>query len=141
MRCRRRVGKSGCALWRTAKRVKAPDLAQLDLSCLRRAGCGAEPIQAKTLADFASKLAPARFDPKAFLPSYGMAEATLAVTFTDHRGTGHDLVFDESTLRGLRTDTVDGKGLAEVTPHVVALADYEGLPAHADSIRLRQGRP
>jgi histidinol dehydrogenase len=34
--------------------------------------------------------------------------------------------------------TVDDKGLAQVAPHVIALAEYEGLPAHADSIRLRQ---
>jgi fatty-acyl-CoA synthase len=63
------------------KRVKEKDLTDLDLSCLRRTGCGAEPIQAKTLRDFADKLRPAKFDPKSFLPSYGMAEATLAITF------------------------------------------------------------
>ncbi len=44
-------------------------------------GCGAEPIQAQALREFAERLAPARFDPRAFLPSYGMAEATLAITF------------------------------------------------------------
>ena len=81
-----------------AKRLKDKDVADLDLSCLRRAGCGAEPIQAKTLRDFASKLAPARFDAKAFLPSYGMAEATLAITFVPH-----------ST--GVRTDTIEKQSL------------------------------
>ncbi len=54
-----------------AKRLKEKDVADLDLSCLHRAGCGAEPIQARTLRDFAAKLAPAKFDPKALLPSYG----------------------------------------------------------------------
>jgi fatty-acyl-CoA synthase len=63
------------------KRVKEKDVADLDLSSLRRTGCGAEPIQAKTLREFADKLRPAKFDPKSFLPSYGMAEATLAITF------------------------------------------------------------
>lgn len=81
-----------------AKRLKDKDVADLDLSCLRRAGCGAEPIQAKTLRDFAAKLAPAKFDPKAFLPSYGMAEATLAITFVPH-----------ST--GVRTDVIEKKSL------------------------------
>jgi histidinol dehydrogenase len=28
-------------------------------------------------------------------------------------------------------------GLTQVAPHVEALADYEGLPAHAESVRLR----
>jgi fatty-acyl-CoA synthase len=70
-----------------AKRLKDKDVAGLDLSCMRITGCGAEPIQARTLRDFASKLAPCGFDPKSFLPSYGMAEATLAISFVPH-GTG-----------------------------------------------------
>lgn len=81
-----------------AKRLKDKELAGLDLSCLRIAGCGAEPIQARTLREFAERLAPAGFDPNAFLPSYGMAEATLAITFTKH-GTGFS------------TDTVDSHSL------------------------------
>lgn len=64
-----------------AKRVRDKDIAALDLSSLRVAGCGAEPIRAKTLRAFAERLAPAGFDDKAFLPSYGMAESCLAITF------------------------------------------------------------
>jgi fatty-acyl-CoA synthase len=77
-----------------AKRLKDKDVEGLDLSCLRVAGCGAEPIQAKALRDFAARLAPAKFDPHAFVPSYGMAEATLAITFSPLGA-------------GLSTDTVD----------------------------------
>jgi fatty-acyl-CoA synthase len=82
------------------KRVKEKDLGDLDLSCLRRAGCGAEPIQAKTLHEFAEKLRPAKFDARAFLPSYGMAEATLAITFVP-------------AFSGVRSDTVDKAGLEQ----------------------------
>ena len=32
---------------------------------------------------------------------------------------------------------VSPEGLRQVAPHVEALADYEGLPAHAESVRLR----
>src|SRR5690606_6313911 len=67
-----------------AKRVTEKDLSSLDLSILRVAGCGAEPIRARTLTEFAEKLAPAGFDAAALLPSYGMAESCLAITF--HRG-------------------------------------------------------
>jgi len=81
-----------------AKRLKDKDVDGLDLSCLRVAGCGAEPIQAKALRDFATRLQPARFDPRAFVPSYGMAEATLAISFSP-------------LGRGLRTDTVDPQAL------------------------------
>jgi fatty-acyl-CoA synthase len=63
------------------KRVKESDLASLDLSSWRIAGCGAEPIQAQTLHDFAKKFAAAGFQETSFLPCYGMAENTLAITF------------------------------------------------------------
>jgi fatty-acyl-CoA synthase len=86
-----------------AKRLKDKDVLGLDLSCLRVAGCGAEPIQARALREFAAKLAPAGFDPRAFVPSYGMAEATLAVTFVP-------------LGEGLRTDTRAGSGSASGTP-------------------------
>ncbi len=88
-----------------AKRMKDKDVEGLDLSCLRIAGCGAEPIQAKALRDFAAKLAPVGFDARAFVPSYGMAEATLAVTFMPLRA-------------GLQTDRVDPQALtrAEASP-------------------------
>ncbi|MBS1791080.1 MAG: fatty acyl-AMP ligase [Acidobacteria bacterium] len=62
------------------KRLRDSDLENLDLSCLRIAGCGAEPIQASTLRSFAERLAPTGFRPESFLPSYGMAEATLAIS-------------------------------------------------------------
>jgi fatty-acyl-CoA synthase len=81
-----------------SKRVKEKDLQGLDLSCIRIAGCGAEPIQARTLREFQEKLAPAKFNPKAYIPSYGMAEATLAITFVQH-GTGFS------------TESVDAKEL------------------------------
>jgi fatty-acyl-CoA synthase len=68
------------------KRVREADLASLDLSSLRIAGCGAEPIRARTLAEFAERFAPAGFDASALLPSYGMAESCLAITF-HRRGT------------------------------------------------------
>lgn len=74
------------------KRISDKDLAALDLSSLRVAGCGAEPIRAATLEAFSERFAAAGFDAKAFLPSYGMAESCLAITF--HRG-GTPMIVDE----------------------------------------------
>jgi fatty-acyl-CoA synthase len=64
------------------RRVKEPDLAGLDLSRWRIAGCGAEPVHAPTLAAFAAKFAPVGFRNTSFLPSYGLAEHVLAATFS-----------------------------------------------------------
>ncbi len=96
-----------------AKRLKEKDVADLDLSCLHRAGCGAEPIQARTLRDFAAKLAPAKFDPKAFLPSYGMAEATLAITFVPK-------------MTGVRGDLIEKKSLEQGEAKPAPSPDAEG---------------
>jgi fatty-acyl-CoA synthase len=58
------------------RRIK--DVAGLDLSCWRVAGCGAEPIHAPTLAAFAERFADAGFRASSFLPCYGLAEHVLA---------------------------------------------------------------
>jgi 1-acyl-sn-glycerol-3-phosphate acyltransferase len=55
-------------------------LAGLDLSSLRVAGCGSEPISARTLTDFTQKFAPFGFRAEAFLPVYGLAESAAALT-------------------------------------------------------------
>jgi histidinol dehydrogenase len=39
--------------------------------------------------------------------------------------------------RHVHAVVVPPEGLAQVAPHVEALADYEGLPAHAESVRMR----
>ena len=67
----------------TQKRVRDRDLSGLDLSCVRVAGCGAEPIQADTLRAFAARFGQFGFRESAFVPSYGMAEYTLAIAFSN----------------------------------------------------------
>lgn len=62
------------------ERSTAEERAALDLSHWSTAMNGAEPVQASTLRDFAEAFAPAGFRPEAFLPVYGLAEATLLVS-------------------------------------------------------------
>lgn len=82
-----------------ASRAATPaQLANWDLSCLRVVGCGAEPIQAGVLREFIDTFSAAGLKPESLLPSYGMAEATLAVTF-------HDVT------RPIVTDRVDAAAL------------------------------
>ena len=59
------------------------DAATLDLSALRVAGIGGDMLRPDRLEAFADALAPAGFRKTAFLASYGLAEATLAVSFAD----------------------------------------------------------
>ncbi len=65
-------------LLRLAPRAVA---AGLDLSAWECAMIGAEPIPAALLRRFADAFAATGFRPAAFFPVYGLAEATVAVTF------------------------------------------------------------
>jgi acyl-CoA synthetase (AMP-forming)/AMP-acid ligase II len=63
-----------------ARHVTDAQLQGLDLSSLRVAMNGAEPIRASTLDRVTERLAPYGFRPDVFLPCYGMAEVTLCAT-------------------------------------------------------------
>jgi fatty-acyl-CoA synthase len=64
------------------KRYMNDDLTQVDLSSIRTIGCGAEPISAKLVERFLSQFKKCGLKKTAFLPSYGMAETTLAITMS-----------------------------------------------------------
>jgi fatty-acyl-CoA synthase len=66
----------------STKRVRDEDVVGLDLSSWRLAVCGAEPISVATLQAFAQRFAPLGFRSSALRPVYGLAEASLAVTFS-----------------------------------------------------------
>lgn len=61
------------------RKITAEDRATLDLSSWRVACNGAEPVRRETLERFAEMFAPCGFNDRAFLPGYGLAEATLGV--------------------------------------------------------------
>lgn len=65
------------------KHTSAEEFQRLDLSCLRVVGCGAEPNHPETLRSFAAHFAAAGLRPGAVVPCYGMAEATLAISFSE----------------------------------------------------------
>ena len=67
----------------SARRASKAEDGALDLSAVRIAGIGGDMVRPEALRLFADAFAPAGFDAKAFLPSYGMAEATLAISFTE----------------------------------------------------------
>lgn len=65
-------------------RIKEKYLNELNLKSVRIALCGAEPINAKTLNQFINKFEICNFKASAFVPCYGMAENTLAISFHDN---------------------------------------------------------
>lgn len=74
---------------------------RFDLSRWRLAGNGADMIRPDVMQHFTDAFADAGFDPKCFMPSYGLAEATLAVTLMPaSEGIIVDLV-EESELSGV----------------------------------------
>lgn len=76
------------------KRTRESKLEQMDLSCVKALGCGAEPNHPETLRNFLDFFGRAGLKPNTLLPAYGMAEATLAITFHPLRSL-------------LRTDVID----------------------------------
>jgi acyl-CoA synthetase (AMP-forming)/AMP-acid ligase II len=62
------------------RRIKPEQLAQLDLTSLRSAGNGGEPVNPAVIEAFHRKFAPCGLDHKALCPAYGLAEATLMVS-------------------------------------------------------------
>ncbi|HEX2797081.1 MAG TPA: fatty acyl-AMP ligase, partial [Immundisolibacter sp.] len=119
------------------RRLRPTDVAQYDLSAWRIAGVGAETIRAETLEQFAAVLHDSGFRAEAFLPCYGMAECSLAVSFAP-LGLGID------------TDTVDAQVLGH--QRVAQMADAHTtsvnrfvncgavLPGHSLEIRDEAGR-
>lgn len=90
------------------RRERSVNAAELDLSSWRIAGIGGDMIRPPVLAAFFATFASRGFRAEAFLPSYGMAEATLAICFAPIE-------------RGIETDTVD-----------LDLLEYEGVAAAPD---------
>jgi fatty-acyl-CoA synthase len=105
------------AFARVAKRATDADLLRWDLSCVRVVGCGAEPINAATLRTFVDRLGRAGLRPNVLLPCYGMAEATLAMSFV---GLGAEL----------KVDRVDGLELVSCgrpfAGHEIGIFDDDG---------------
>lgn len=119
------------------RRTSAAKLATLDLSSLKALGCGAEPNHPGTLRAFVEHFKEAGLNPGALLPCYGMAEATLAMTFNP-------------LGEGMRTDRIDADiyhregraqpvGANEEGPHVLEYVSC-GFPLPAHQVKVMDER-
>jgi fatty-acyl-CoA synthase len=76
-----------------ARRLREGDGERFDLSRWRVAGVGAEMIRPEALESFVRAVKGSGFTGEAFVPSYGMAEVGLAISFAQReRGVGVDRV-------------------------------------------------
>ena len=121
-----------------ARRIRTEDVTRYDLSAWRIAGIGAEPIRAELPDRFARLLAPAGFDPRAFVPCYGMAESSLAISFAPlGQGVVVDWIDADHLAENMRVSAA-GEGTGRVSGFVRCGA---ALPEHEIAIRDDQGHP
>ena len=90
-------------------KVTEEQRANLDLSCWQVAFSGAEPVRAETLENFSKLYSPYGFNPQAFYPCYGMAEATLFITGGDAEQKPKTIYIDGHALAEDRIVIVDKK--------------------------------
>lgn len=106
-------------------------IAGLDLSHWRLAFNGAEPVSAATTERFTRLLAPAGVRDTVMYPAYGMAEATLAITFPEPGSPVRVLSVDREALAAEGRAVAVGTG-APGAKDVVSV----GHPVHGIELRL-----
>ncbi|MFB7369836.1 amino acid adenylation domain-containing protein [Streptomyces sp. NPDC056222] len=120
------------ALALVERRVPDDALARLDLTRVRMVLVGAEPISPTVWRAFLRRMRRTGLAASAPQPVYGLAEATLAVTFPPPGEVARPLVLDRAALsRGRAVDAVPG-------PDAVELMDV-GSPVHGCAVRITDG--
>lgn len=113
------------------RRIRAEDRTEFDLSSLRVAFSGAEPIRVATLESFAKAYEPYGLRPGALLDGYGLAEATLVVSGTVAGEGPTTTAVDREALLGGRivpgdTQMIVGVGKARLSREIL-IADPDTL--------------
>lgn len=111
-------------------RITDEELDGVDLSGWRFALNGAEPVAPETLRRFLARFARWGLRPEALTPVYGLAEATLGVSFSDPYTPFRTLRFDRAAL---------GEGRVVPDPQGVELVDL-GTPLAGVEIDAPVGR-
>ncbi len=117
---------------------------ELELSCIRLIFNGAEPISAALCREFSRTMAPFGYRDKAMFPVYGLAEASLAVTFSEPETSLATLTARRDSLApGKHVEVVTGtdtQGIelvsvgAAIEGSEVMIADGNGQPAENDRV-------
>lgn len=118
---------------------RSPDR-NFDLSQWRVAGIGGDMVRPETLEKFANMFAASNFKKSAFLPSYGLAESTLAVTFAavDSTFEVDDVLLEERQNDVFAQPAGDEPGISSVRHFVLC---GRPLPQHELCIKANDGQP
>ena len=111
-------------------KLRPEHAATLDLACLRLVFNGAEPIAVGVMRDFTAALAPAGLAPTAMFPVYGMAEASLAVSFPPLASLPLVHALDRACMAG------EGRAERRPTEDGALLVADEGKPVPGCEIRV-----
>ena len=108
---------------------RVPNTEGIDLSSMTTFICGAEPVLPRTMESFVRHYSSSGLRPGAMVPAFGLAEATLAVSFSPH-------------LRGLAVDEVDLETLshhrrATSSPHSLKTIRVASCGTPLDGLRVR----
>ncbi|MBT8472125.1 MAG: fatty acyl-AMP ligase [Marinicaulis sp.] len=121
-----------------AKRSARAEPGSIDLSTLRVAGIGGDMVRAEALNAFADAFEPFGFSRKSFTPSYGMAEATLAIAFPQ---LDREIIVDQVDMRHYTRS-----GIAQPASAVTSPEHNRGfvlcgaaLPGHDIEVRNEKG--
>lgn len=118
-------------------KITKEQAASLDLSSLKIAWTGAELVRDKTLIAFENRFCTSGFSKTTFMPVYGMAECTLAVTVNHFLSRFKTIDIDRTHLSenpaiNLMTETKTivscGHGLPDQEIRIVTATDYQPLP-------------
>ncbi|HEX3782605.1 MAG TPA: AMP-binding protein [Pseudonocardiaceae bacterium] len=111
--------------------VPAERIAQLDLSNWRLAFNGAEPVNSATVRRFTEALAPSGVGPSVMYPVYGMAEATLSISYPTPG--------DTATVRAVDRDELARTGVVRPVEESASAAKpvvSVGRPVHGIDLRI-----
>jgi len=120
-----------------ARRAQTASIDHLDLGSWRGAGIGGDMVRPEPLAAFAERFASKGFKATAFVPSYGMAETALALSFAP---VGQGIRYDTLNTDRLECDQLAitaEKGTGRTRDFVLC---GPPLPLHDVEVRDESGR-
>jgi fatty-acyl-CoA synthase len=126
-----------CFDYLVAERNRVPE--DLDLSQWRLAFNGAEPIDLSTVEQFQRVFGECGFRPEAMFPVYGLAEATLAVTFPELGTVPRVLWVDRNRLTATGYAEPAGRGSSGARPLVSVGRSVPGMSVRIGGADASEG--